>query len=358
MVETFFDLHELEHRDRRGPLGLVAADRRADDLRRATARRSRASPPSRRRSGSARSAWPRSAPTTAPARPRRCWRWPGWTATARRSPRSRTSGSRACPASAIVFPHATPEYFAEFAAQARGLGARLIGGCCGTTPAQIAAIRAAVDEGRAPVGLPARRASESRRRPSSPARQETRLARMLARGRVRRLGAGRSAARREPGGADRHRARRPQSRQRAVRRRQRQPAGAGADERDHGVRRDRALHRSRDDPAPDAARHDDHRARVAAARRPRGGRPQHPRGHRRPARGGRLPRDARRLRGRLDRARRADREAERRRGLARPRRSTRRPPSSRASPSTRPRTTSASRRSASTARSRPAPASR
>jgi homocysteine S-methyltransferase len=45
----------------------------------------------------------------------------------------------------IVFPHATPEYFGEFAAQARALGARIIGGCCGTTPAQIAAIRAAVD---------------------------------------------------------------------------------------------------------------------------------------------------------------------------------------------------------------------
>src|SRR5207237_1752341 len=45
----------------------------------------------------------------------------------------------------IVYPHATPEYFAEFAAQARRLGAGVIGGCCGTTPAEIAAIRAAVD---------------------------------------------------------------------------------------------------------------------------------------------------------------------------------------------------------------------
>jgi len=50
----------------------------------------------------------------------------------------------------IVYPHATPEYFAEFAAQARGLGAGLIGGCCGTTPAEIAAIRAAVDANRPP----------------------------------------------------------------------------------------------------------------------------------------------------------------------------------------------------------------
>jgi len=51
----------------------------------------------------------------------------------------------------IVFPHATPEYFADFAAHAQELGARLIGGCCGTTPIEIAAIRAAVDEGRRPT---------------------------------------------------------------------------------------------------------------------------------------------------------------------------------------------------------------
>jgi homocysteine S-methyltransferase len=50
----------------------------------------------------------------------------------------------------IVFPHATPEYFAEFAAQARALGARIIGGCCGTTPAQISAIRTAINENAAP----------------------------------------------------------------------------------------------------------------------------------------------------------------------------------------------------------------
>jgi len=50
----------------------------------------------------------------------------------------------------IVFPHATPEYFAEFAAHAVELGARLVGGCCGTTPTEIAAIRAAVDEQRRP----------------------------------------------------------------------------------------------------------------------------------------------------------------------------------------------------------------
>jgi methionine synthase I (cobalamin-dependent)/5,10-methylenetetrahydrofolate reductase len=50
----------------------------------------------------------------------------------------------------VIYPHATPEYFAEFAAHARDLGARVIGGCCGTTPVEIAAIRAALDEGRRP----------------------------------------------------------------------------------------------------------------------------------------------------------------------------------------------------------------
>jgi methionine synthase / methylenetetrahydrofolate reductase(NADPH) len=50
----------------------------------------------------------------------------------------------------VIFPHATPDYFGEFAAHARDLGARVIGGCCGTTPAEIAAIRTAVEEHRQP----------------------------------------------------------------------------------------------------------------------------------------------------------------------------------------------------------------
>lgn len=50
----------------------------------------------------------------------------------------------------VIYPHATPEYFAEFAAHARDLGARVIGGCCGTTPAEIGAIRSAVEEQREP----------------------------------------------------------------------------------------------------------------------------------------------------------------------------------------------------------------
>jgi len=51
----------------------------------------------------------------------------------------------------VIYPHATPEYFAEFAAQARALGARVIGGGCGTTPTEIAAIARAVEEERHPT---------------------------------------------------------------------------------------------------------------------------------------------------------------------------------------------------------------
>ncbi len=54
------------------------------------------------------------------------------------------SGSR------VIYPHASPEYFAEFAAHARSLGAQVIGGCCGTTPTEIAAIASAVKEEREP----------------------------------------------------------------------------------------------------------------------------------------------------------------------------------------------------------------
>jgi methionine synthase I (cobalamin-dependent)/5,10-methylenetetrahydrofolate reductase len=50
----------------------------------------------------------------------------------------------------IIYPHAAPDYFAEFAAHARDLGAKVIGGCCGTTPTEIAAIRRALEEELAP----------------------------------------------------------------------------------------------------------------------------------------------------------------------------------------------------------------
>jgi homocysteine S-methyltransferase len=81
----------------------------------------------------------------------------------------------------VVFPHATPEYFAEFAAQARTLGARIIGGCCGTTPTQIAAIRAAVDENVEPATpLLVRQRAEAR--PIADTEGPTALERLLADG--------------------------------------------------------------------------------------------------------------------------------------------------------------------------------
>jgi len=44
----------------------------------------------------------------------------------------------------IVYPKSSPEYFALFAREAAALGARILGGCCGTTPAHIRAIADAV----------------------------------------------------------------------------------------------------------------------------------------------------------------------------------------------------------------------
>ena len=78
----------------------------------------------------------------------------------------------------VVYPHSTPEYFAEFAAQAAALGARIVGGCCGTTPAQIEAIREALTAGRAPA---APLDVDEREQPLAPPAPEgaTRLARAL-----------------------------------------------------------------------------------------------------------------------------------------------------------------------------------
>src|SRR6185295_1466251 len=82
----------------------------------------------------------------------------------------------------IIYPHAAPEYFAEFAAHARELGAKVIGGCCGTTPTEIAAIRRAIDEQqapRAPLEVVERELAAATQR----AEHETRLAADLREGR-------------------------------------------------------------------------------------------------------------------------------------------------------------------------------
>ncbi|HLI50276.1 MAG TPA: bifunctional homocysteine S-methyltransferase/methylenetetrahydrofolate reductase, partial [Thermomicrobiaceae bacterium] len=45
----------------------------------------------------------------------------------------------------VIYP-SSPEYFADFARDAVRLGAAVVGGCCGTTPEHIAAMRRAIDE--------------------------------------------------------------------------------------------------------------------------------------------------------------------------------------------------------------------
>ena len=56
----------------------------------------------------------------------------------------------------VFYPSSSTEYFAAFAREAMRLGARLIGGCCGTTPRHIQAIAQEVRAGAsAPEGAPA-----------------------------------------------------------------------------------------------------------------------------------------------------------------------------------------------------------
>ena len=44
----------------------------------------------------------------------------------------------------VIHYHGTPELMAEYALFARDAGAKIIGGCCGTTPADVAAMVAAL----------------------------------------------------------------------------------------------------------------------------------------------------------------------------------------------------------------------
>jgi homocysteine S-methyltransferase len=78
----------------------------------------------------------------------------------------------------VLYPDGSDAYVAEFAAQALELGARLVGGCCGSQPHHIAAIRQAVDNRR-----PARYAFTGREpepAADAPAREaDSRLARLL-----------------------------------------------------------------------------------------------------------------------------------------------------------------------------------
>ena len=181
----------------------------------------------------------------------------------------------------IVYPHADTDYFADFTAQARDLGARIVGGCCGTTPVQIEAIANALREerrraSRLHAGTRAARAGRGvgrriavrRRPPCRTLRLDDRdqpTERRLRRGSDRALPFARNI------------------RARRVHRRDGQLHGARADELDDGVRGDRAGDGARDDPASHAARHDGHGARVDPPRRARRRAPQRPRDHGRPA---------------------------------------------------------------------------
>jgi len=60
----------------------------------------------------------------------------------------------------IVYPKSSPEYFALFAREAAALGVRLLGGCCGTTPAHIRAMAEAVKSLRPAKSHPAGHAAE------------------------------------------------------------------------------------------------------------------------------------------------------------------------------------------------------
>ncbi len=203
----------------------------------------------------------------------------------------------------IVYPNATPDYFAEFTAQATNLGARIVGGCCGTGPAQIAAIRSAVEEHREPrVGLRGPGSRPRRGGLDPPAGGGDDPASAQARGgRVVRLGRARPAEGHEHGVDARGRGAAEGVRRRRRGGHQRQSDGPRAAVRSHRIGDDRAHGRDRDDPARDASRCVRDGSPVAAPRRARRGDSQRPRRDRRPAARRRLPRLERRVRHRFDR---------------------------------------------------------
>lgn len=79
---------------------------------------------------------------------------------------------------------ATPEYFGTFAAAAVTRGAHLVGGCCGTTPAHVAAMRPMIRTESAPAttSVPARPKLEAPRPSAAEAEPRTHLAHKLERG--------------------------------------------------------------------------------------------------------------------------------------------------------------------------------
>src|SRR5499433_2230928 len=66
----------------------------------------------------------------------------------------------------IVYPKSSPEYFALFAREAAALGVRILGGCCGTTPAHIRAMPEAVKSLRPAKAHPSSPVVEAPAKPS------------------------------------------------------------------------------------------------------------------------------------------------------------------------------------------------
>jgi homocysteine S-methyltransferase len=77
---------------------------------------------------------------------------------------------------------ATPEYFGEHARLFRQMGAAIVGGCCGTTPQHIAAMRRALDAPDEPAALQLPIAEPAHAAAPTAAEEPTGLARRLARG--------------------------------------------------------------------------------------------------------------------------------------------------------------------------------
>ena len=99
----------------------------------------------------------------------------------------------------VIFPHATPDYFAEFAAHARDLGARLIR-VLRNDPVEIAAVRTAVEAASRGQDWSSRSANSSSRS-GGPARDGPGAC--LPRGRVGRVHSARPPAREQRPGTDR-----------------------------------------------------------------------------------------------------------------------------------------------------------
>jgi homocysteine S-methyltransferase len=81
----------------------------------------------------------------------------------------------------VIYPKSSPEYFDSFAREAVVLGARILGGCCGTTPEHIRAMVRAVQGKHAPakVRAPATVEATAETHPTTPREPESALWRKI-----------------------------------------------------------------------------------------------------------------------------------------------------------------------------------